>query len=85
MIAIVVKEIAMAMKQRQKTVHYALTYLDLVMCQANVFSKKFDDQDMIVKSVPPLRMSNNLLASTCILLASKFYEPDDNLIMTMDI
>ena len=33
----------------------------------------------------PLRMSNFLLASTCLILASKFYEIDDRLIMSSDI
>jgi len=30
-------------------------------------------------------MSNHLLAITCVLLSSKFYEPDENLIMTFDL
>ena len=30
-------------------------------------------------------MHNNLLAITCLLLASKFYEIDDNLVMSSDV
>jgi len=53
----------------------------------DLFYKKFQD-DSFFKSETPLialRMHNNLLAITCLLLASKFYEIDDNLVMSSDV
>ena len=35
--------------------------------------------------LPKLIMNEYLLASTCVILASKFYEIDDNLIMICDL
>lgn len=73
-------------KQRQKTIHLAIAYLDNMLTFSDLFTYKFQDKAYFKdKHMLPLRMSNFLLASTCIIVASKFYEIDDRLIMSTDI
>ena len=73
-------------KQRQKTIHLAITYLDLLMAVPRVFNKRFNDDGMFKDNhLLPLSMNEHLMAITCLLTASKFYEIDDKLIMSSDV
>jgi hypothetical protein len=80
-----IKNMANAFKQHQKTIHYAITYLDIALADPDIFTGKFNDREFFIGPLPTLRMNNWLLAATCLLLASKFYEIDDNLILSGDI
>lgn len=73
-------------KQRQKTVHLAICYLDKMLEQPDLFTRRFDDGSFFRDNhLLPLSMNEHLLATTCLLLASKFYEIDDNLIISTDV
>jgi hypothetical protein len=73
-------------KQRQRTIHLAISYVDSMMTKPNLFTKKFDDKDYFKDNhLLPLTMNEHLLATTCLLMASKYYEIDDNLIMSTDV
>lgn len=73
-------------KQRQKTIHLAINYADRLMTNPDLFTKRFVDSDYFLdKHLLPLKMNEHLLATTCLLTASKFYEIDDNLIMSCDV
>jgi len=81
-----IKDISTRFKQRPKTFHYAITFLDLVLTKRpTIFSTKFDDQKFFKTKVSSLTMNKNILATSCILLASKFYELDENLILSTDV
>jgi hypothetical protein len=45
-----------------------------------IFSKYYEDEGRM-----KIKMDENLLAATCLLIASKFYEIDENLILVSDI
>ena len=64
--------------QQQKTTHYAICYLDLLLRDPEVASQVLSDSG--ARSAKN-KMDRWLLVSTSMLLASKFMEPDDNLIM----
>lgn len=82
-----VLELNYTFKQSQKTVHYAIAYIDHMLAQSDLFASAFQDKMCFKKDfrAPTLRMHRNLLACTCFLLASKFYEIDDNLVLSTDI
>lgn len=74
-------------KQSQKTRHYAIIFLDTVLEDENIFYKDYKDRDFFQpkQHLSIMQMNEFVLAGTCLLLASKFYEIDDNLIMMSEI
>ena len=78
--------LARKLQQRQKTVHFAIFYADLLMEQADVFTQSYADKTQFIKGRRAnMVMDEYLMGATCVLLASKFYEIDDNLIMIADL
>jgi hypothetical protein len=65
--------------------HLAIQYLDLLVLDEFLFKKPFEDAESFVGTMSTLRFDEYLLAATAMLLASKFYEPDENLIMISEI
>jgi hypothetical protein len=63
----------------------AIQYLDLLVLDEFLFKKAFDDEESFVGTMSALRFDEYMLAATAMLLASKFYEPDENLIMISEI
>jgi hypothetical protein len=79
--------LARKLKQRQKTVHFAIVYADILMENGNVFTSTYADKTQFNKAggSSKMVMDEYLMGATCVLLASKFYEIDDNLIMISDL
>jgi len=79
-------EMNLVFKQRQKTIHLAFCYADHMLTHADLFTKRFNDKGFFRDNhLLPLTMNDHLLATVCLLTASKFYEIDDNLIMSTDV
>lgn len=56
------------------------------MEQADVFTQSYADKTQFIKGRRAnMVMDEYLMGATCVLLASKFYEIDDNLIMIADL
>lgn len=68
------------LKQRLKTIHYAIVYANILLENDSVFNKYYEDEGRM-----KIKMDENLLGATCLLIASKFYEIDENLILVSDI
>lgn len=80
-----IQKMASHFKQRQKTTHLAIQYLDIMLLNEFLFSNFFTDSDFFEGSLSPLKFDEYLLSCTAMLLASKFYEPDENLIMISEL
>ena len=67
--------IARKLKQRQKTVHFAIVYADILMENADVFTTAYADKAQFNTSGgrSKMVMDEYLMGATCVLLASKFY------------
>ena len=63
----------------------AIQYLDLLLLDEFLFKNPFADAEFFVGSMSALKFDEYLLAGTAMLLASKFYEPDENLVMISEI
>ena len=59
--------------------------MDLLLLDEFLFQNPFVDTDFFDGPLSTLRFNSNLLGVTCMLLASKFYEPDENFIMISEI
>ena len=62
-----------------------MIFADIILESADVFVKEYQDSVYFKDGLPKLKMDEMLLAATCVILASKFYEIDDNLIMICDL
>lgn len=64
-----------------------MIFADIVLEFPDLFTKKFQDSIYFnfKEGLPDLKIDETLLAATCVILASKFYEIDDNLIMICDL
>lgn len=77
-------------KQRQQTVHLAILYMDILLLDPKLFDVAFKDDHFFAKrskaaGLSGLKFNESLFVGTCMLLASKFYEPDENLVMIAEI
>lgn len=59
--------------------------MDLLLLDEFLFRQPFEDSEFFDGTLSPLKFNENLLGVTSVLLASKFYEPDENLIMISEI
>jgi hypothetical protein len=67
-------------------VHFAIVYADFLMEKSDVFTSAYADKKQFVRpGRSNMVMDEYLMAATCVLLASKFYEIDDNLVMISDL
>jgi hypothetical protein len=67
-------------------VHFAIVYADILMENSNIFTTVYADKKQFNTSGrSKMVMDEYLMGATCVLLASKFYEIDDNLIMIADL
>ena len=66
--------------------HFAIVYADFLMEKSDVFTLAYADNKQFSRSGRSnMVMDEHLMAATCVLLASKFYEIDDNLVMISDL
>ena len=59
--------------------------MDLILLDEFLFQTPFADTNFFDGPLSNLKFDANLLGATAMLLASKFYEPDENLIMILEI
>lgn len=64
--------------------------MDILLLDPRLFEEQFQDSNLYSnkstsKRMLPLKFTEPLLVGTCMLLASKFYEPDENLTMIAEI
>ena len=59
--------------------------MDLLLLDEFLFQNPFNDTNFFDGPLSTLKFNANLLGVTALLLASKFYEPDENLIMISEI
>ena len=79
----VVFRLSKAYQQKQRTWHLAVLYLDTILVEfPSIFKEQFSDKNFFdEENMPDLKMTDFNLAASCMLLASKFYEIDDKLIL----
>ena len=59
--------------------------MDLMLLDETLFSGTFNDAEFFVGPMENLNFQISTVGAAAILLASKFYEPDENLMMISEI
>ena len=84
-------------RQSRKSIHLAIAYADYLLTFADLFDKNYEDNTYFQKrysifdssskgqSLKKMRMEPHLLAVVCILMSSKFFEIDDNLVAIQEL
>lgn len=75
-----IQQINKSFLQSRKTSHLAIAYADYLIAQDGIFDISFN-----AYYLKKAKMRPHLLAAVCVLMASKYYEIDDNLISISDL
>ena len=75
-----IQQINKSFLQSRKTSHLSIAYADALLAHHDIFDISFSTFHM-----NKVKMKPHLLAAVCVLMASKYYEIDDNLISISDL